>query len=127
MIRAVTPAVGAMVLGAMALGTTGLSAMAAACCIDAGQPQVPGEHVDDGVAHTREQRMNIDEEQALAIARRDARTVYGDLQGYAVTARLAAGHWQIDYELADPNAQGGGPHYVISADTGAVVSKRYEQ
>jgi hypothetical protein len=29
--------------------------------------------------------------------------------------------------LRDPNLQGGGPHYVIDAETGAILSKRYEQ
>ena len=40
---------------------------------------------------------------------------------------LRDGNWKIDYELRDKQAQGGGPHYVISAKTGAILSKRYDQ
>ena len=35
--------------------------------------------------------------------------------------------WHIDYELKDPNLNGGGPHYIIDAATGAILHKRYEQ
>jgi hypothetical protein len=35
--------------------------------------------------------------------------------------------WHIDYQLKNPLSNGGGPHYVIDAATGAIVSKRYEQ
>ena len=69
----------------------------------------------------------IDKERALEIARQDARQAYRDLTPYDVTAELRDGHWKIDYELRDKHAQGGGPHYVISATTGAILSKRYDQ
>lgn len=70
---------------------------------------------------------NLDEEQALAIARRDALLAYRDLSPYEVSIRLEGGDWKVDYELRDKQAQGGGPHYVISAETGEILSKRYEQ
>ena len=33
----------------------------------------------------------------------------------------------VDYELTDPLAAGGGPHYVIDPDTGTILARRYEQ
>ena len=69
----------------------------------------------------------IEKEQALEIARRDALLAYRDLNPYDVRIELRDGNWKIDYELRDKRAQGGGPHYVISAETGAILSKRYEQ
>ena len=30
-------------------------------------------------------------------------------------------------DLSDPGAQGGGPHYIVSAETGEILAKRYEQ
>ena len=53
--------------------------------------------------------------------------MYGDLSAYRI--HLAPEHdgWHVDYELNDPRLEGGGPHYVIDAHTGAIVSKRYEQ
>jgi hypothetical protein len=72
-------------------------------------------------------RTKIEKEQALEIARRDALLVYRDLKPYDVGIELRDGNWNIDYQLRDKKAQGGGPHYVISAETGAILSKRYEQ
>jgi hypothetical protein len=69
----------------------------------------------------------IDETRAREIALDDARQAYRDLSIYDVTARLEGGEWHVDYELADPELLGGGPHYVIDAETGEVVSRRYEQ
>lgn len=69
----------------------------------------------------------ISRDQALIVARADAKTVYSDLSAYVENIENAGGVWRIDYELADPQAQGGGPHYIVSAETGEVLSKRYEQ
>jgi hypothetical protein len=66
-------------------------------------------------------------EEALAIARRDAETAYRDLSGFRIIIGRKMGGWHIDYELIDIYIHGGGPHYVIDAITGAIVSKRYEQ
>ena len=35
--------------------------------------------------------------------------------------------WHIDYELKNPRLNGGGPHYVIDATTGEIISKKYYQ
>jgi hypothetical protein len=66
-------------------------------------------------------------EQVLKIAREDAERAYRDLAAYCVDATLESDGWHIDYELKDPRLNGGGPHYVIDAVTGAISSKRYEQ
>jgi hypothetical protein len=66
-------------------------------------------------------------DQVLAIAQADAARVYRDLSAYRIQLALEADGWHVDYELKDPRLKGGGPHYLIDAHTGAIVSKRYEQ
>jgi hypothetical protein len=66
-------------------------------------------------------------DRALAIAQADALKAYGDLSPYRIQLVLEADGWHVDYELKDARHKGGGPHYVIDAKTGAIVSKRYEQ
>lgn len=69
----------------------------------------------------------IDETEAKGIAAEDAAAAYRDLTVYTVCARLENGRWLVDYELADETLLGGGPHYEIDAETGEIVSRRYEQ
>jgi hypothetical protein len=66
-------------------------------------------------------------DQILQIARLDAERAYGDLSGYRIILTPEADGWHVDYELADPNLNGGGPYYVIDPVTGEINSKRYEQ
>jgi hypothetical protein len=66
-------------------------------------------------------------DQALAIAQADAVKAYGDLSAYRIQIVLQGDGWHVDYDLNDPRLKGGGPHYVIDARTGAILSKRYEQ
>jgi len=68
----------------------------------------------------------IGSKEALAIAEADAVKEYPDLTGYQIWLSLESDGWHVDYELKDPTTKGGGPHYVIDAVTGAVLSKRYE-
>jgi hypothetical protein len=49
------------------------------------------------------------------------------LSPYRIQLVLEDDGWHIDYELKNPKLKGGGPHYIIDAHTGAIVSKRYEQ
>ena len=63
----------------------------------------------------------------LAIAQADASAVYRDLSAYRIHLVLETDGWHVDYELNDPRLKGGGPHYVLDAHTGAILSKRYEQ
>ena len=71
--------------------------------------------------------MNVDKQEALKIANTDASRQYRDLSVYDIMIELDNGNWKVDYELKDKNSQGGGPHYVISATTGEIISRRYEQ
>jgi hypothetical protein len=66
-------------------------------------------------------------DQALSIAQADAIRAYGDLRPYRIQLALEDDGWHVDYELKDPRLKGGGPHYVIDAASGAIISKRYEQ
>jgi len=66
-------------------------------------------------------------DQILAIAQADASRVYRDLAMYRIQLVLESDGWHVDYELKDPRLKGGGPHFVIDAQTGSIVSKRYEQ
>ncbi len=66
-------------------------------------------------------------DRALAIAQADALIAYRDLSPYRVQLVLEADGWHVDYDLKNPGWVGGGPHYVIDALTGTIVSKRYEQ
>jgi hypothetical protein len=74
-----------------------------------------------------EKKALIDREKALKIAKEDAQRIYRDLSIYKVEAALKEGKWYVDYELTNPQMVGGGPHYVISAETGEIISFRYEQ
>jgi uncharacterized membrane protein YkoI len=66
-------------------------------------------------------------DQALTIAQADAVRAYQDLSAYRIHLTLEDGGWHVDYELKDPKMKGGGPHYVIDARSGAILSKKYEQ
>jgi hypothetical protein len=66
-------------------------------------------------------------DQALRVAREDAERVYRDLTRYYIRLALESDGWHVDYELKDPKARGGGPHYIIDQTDGAIVWKRYEQ
>jgi hypothetical protein len=71
--------------------------------------------------------MTITKEQALRIAREDAERTYVDLSIYSITAECDGESWRVDYSPSDPYTAGGGPHYVISANNGEILSRRYEQ
>lgn len=69
----------------------------------------------------------VSSDQALTIARLDAEKAYRDLSVYEVRIVLKPDGWHVDYELKNPEAHGGGPHYVIDPVNGKILSKRYEQ
>uniref|UniRef100_UPI0040578729 hypothetical protein n=1 Tax=Candidatus Electrothrix sp. TaxID=2170559 RepID=UPI0040578729 len=69
----------------------------------------------------------IDKEEALRVAHKDAKMIYKDFSIYDIKAELKDGKWYVDYEINVKNMLGGGPHYVISAETGKILSYRYEQ
>ena len=66
-------------------------------------------------------------DEALRIAHADAQRAYRDPSGYRIVFALEPDRWHVDYELKSSTAVGGGPHYIIDAVAGTIVSKRYEQ
>jgi GNAT superfamily N-acetyltransferase len=84
-------------------------------------------HAPKTVAPQKPQSPSLSCDQALKIAREDAEKVYRDLLRYHIRLALEADGWHVDYDLKDPRARGCGPHYIIDAASGAIVSKRYEQ
>lgn len=72
-------------------------------------------------------RPHVSGDEALRIAQADAEKIYRELSGYRIVLALEPDGWHVDYQLKNPTAVGGGPHYIIDAATGAIVSKKYEQ
>ena len=66
-------------------------------------------------------------DQILTFAQADAVRAYGDLSVYSVRLALEDDGWHVDYDLRDPRMKGGGPHYILDPNTGAILTKRYEQ
>jgi hypothetical protein len=66
-------------------------------------------------------------DQILRVARLDAEKVYDDLSRFRINLALASDAWHVDFELVDPQMNGGGPHYIVDAASGEIVSKCYEQ
>jgi hypothetical protein len=71
--------------------------------------------------------MGLSSDQILQIARVDAEHAYRDFSGYRISLALQADGWHVDYELMNPDLNGGGPQYIIDPMSGAIRSKRYEQ
>lgn len=76
---------------------------------------------------TKKQGPAITGDQALTIAQMDASKAYRDLSNYRFQLILEADGWDVDYELKDARLKGGGPHYIIDAQTGDILAERYEQ
>ena len=55
------------------------------------------------------------------LAQADAARVYRDLSPYRIQLVLEDDGWHVDYDLNKPGWAGGGPHYVIEPNTGAIV------
>lgn len=70
----------------------------------------------------------VTRQQAIAIAEADAVAAYGQaLNVLTLEVALHDDGWHVEYHMRRPRWAGGGPHYVIDADTGAIVSKKYHQ
>ena len=72
-------------------------------------------------------RTSISSARALKTADADAVGAYGDLTLYEIRINLEADGWHIGYHLRDKRRHGGGPHYIIDATTGEILTKRYNQ
>jgi hypothetical protein len=66
-------------------------------------------------------------DRALAVANADAAQKYQRLWRFRIEVELEPDGWHIVYTLRDPDFVGGGPHYVIDAATGQIISKKYYQ
>ncbi len=64
-------------------------------------------------------------EQAISIARQDAHDAYSDLSVFSIQAALSNGIWMVDFEPRNPKIRPDGPHYLISAENGEIINKRY--
>ena len=89
--------------------------------------RIPSVRLSDQEGVMKDDKTIIDEARARRIAQEDARQVYRDLSVYLVSTELKGGKWYVDYDLEGERAVGGGPHYVISATTGEILERRYEQ
>jgi hypothetical protein len=69
----------------------------------------------------------ISSHHALAVAEADALPVYVDLSPYRIEIWLGDDGWHVEYRVRQRRVAGGGPHYVIDATTGEIVSKKYYQ
>ena len=68
--------------------------------------------------------------EALAVAQADAVIAYrGELSRFRIEITREPDGWRVVYHFV-PAARfetGGGPHYLISLDTGAILDKKYYQ
>lgn len=71
----------------------------------------------------------ISRAQAITVAEADALPMYGTyLQTLVLEASLRDDGWHLKYSpKRDGYRTGGGPHYVIDATTGVILSKTYYQ
>jgi hypothetical protein len=72
----------------------------------------------------------ISSDQALRIAQADGVVAYGDLTRFRVEITLEDDGWHVKHFIQQRNGSriaGGGPHYIIDATTGTIVSAKYFQ
>jgi hypothetical protein len=69
----------------------------------------------------------LSSDEVLRVARLDAERVYRDFSRFVIRIARESDGWHVDFDLKDATARGGGPHYIINPETGAIVAKRYEQ
>ncbi len=72
----------------------------------------------------------VEVHEALAICHADGLLAYERLHHYEIEIFLEKDGWHVNYEIRQRNGSrvvGGGPHYVIDANTGEILSKKYYQ
>ena len=72
----------------------------------------------------------VEVHEALAICHADGLLAYEQLHHYEIEIFLEKDGWHIEYGIRQRNGSrvaGGGPHYVVDADTGEILSKKYYQ
>jgi hypothetical protein len=73
------------------------------------------------------EKEGITSDQALKAARSDAENAYRDLSPYQADVVAGKDGWHVDFQLKDPESEGGGPHYVIDRREEKILAKKYEQ
>lgn len=71
----------------------------------------------------------LSSDRALAIALADGLTAYRDLSRHHIEIQLEDDGWHIEFRFRGTGRfhTGGGPAYVIDANTGEILSKKYYQ
>lgn len=73
------------------------------------------------------QQSRLSSDQILRVANEDAVRQYRDVSDLKISIRLLDDGWHVEYSPLNPNVNGGGPHYVIDATDGTIISKKYYQ
>jgi hypothetical protein len=68
----------------------------------------------------------VDEKRAMRAAMADAQLHY-DITAYAISVTPWGPDWRVDFTPRDREVNGGGPIYVVSSETGAILHKVYNQ
>jgi hypothetical protein len=73
--------------------------------------------------------VTISRQEAITIAETDALPMYGAdwLAQLQLRVTFQGDGWHVEFHQWRPRHTGGGPHYVIDATTGKIVSKKYYQ
>lgn len=72
----------------------------------------------------------VEVHEALAICHADGLLAYEQLHHYEIEIFLEKDGWHVNYDIRQRNGSrvsGGGPHYVIDANTGEILDKKYYQ
>ena len=72
----------------------------------------------------------VEVHEALAICQADGSLAYGCLHHYEIEIYLEKDGWHVNYGIKQRNGSrvaGGGPHYIVDATTGEILSKKYYQ
>ena len=75
----------------------------------------------------KNKELMISKDHAIEIANRDAVMHYNDLSIYTIHVELIDDNWKIDYEFKDKKLDGGGPHYIISGQSGKILESHFYQ
>ncbi len=68
-------------------------------------------------------------DRVLSIAEADAVAAYDNLNSFRVEIQLKSDGWHVEYLFRGEGRfhTGGGPTYIIDAETGAILDKKYYQ
>lgn len=73
------------------------------------------------------QQRPLTSDEILRIANEDAIRMYGDISQSRILICRQADGWRVEFEIDNPDVQGGGPLYLIDGKDGTILSKKYCQ